>query len=513
MALSRIPKVVSWTSTEEYMAVAGYLYSQDISDRRKGIATVKSWRARGRVPVAIDATANLVEIIVADQGQGSRGTSVNQLRHMYTMALIRFVNSIVDLEQKGLYAQSIAGIANRIGMPAWFVELRHAGTHEQIPSLAVLRSACSQALYWLRDYYWDRQTRTLPEDTLQKVRDALMQYASDRAKVAAGAIAAAEVSGTKKGKMPAEVAAETAINSLSELIDKLHSDAVRLYVVPALLEVGLLVPEDKRLRSKFPDCNMPPALLELWMPAFQLFQETWGTCFFFEELVAGIIGVLSPIAHERGIFETGENSLSTSQSATLVAWIRWTLENYYNPNDTSSAQFVNIDDLLEGCLRSPSYYSRSVLKIVSSIDPALKKDLKPFIDYMGKALAALVAIESGETSKPKHQHQQIPTLISEKALQQEEDVMRQRLERFFKPHGQAQQEGGSPRRALAAGTTSARPQDSSSPKTSGRWRHVPEAVWLPCPIGTINSGEIPSLELPAWLDQIDLETAQGAEFQ
>ncbi|KAI8326398.1 Las1-domain-containing protein, partial [Martensiomyces pterosporus] len=201
----------------------------------------------------------LVEIIVADQDQ-CRGATINQLRHMYNMALIRFVNSIVDLEQKGMYAQSIAVIANRIGMPAWFVELRHAGTHEQIPSLAVLRSACNQALYWLRNYYWDKQTRTLPEDTLHRIRDALSQYINGAAK-----LAAAEKPGTKKAQA-ALAASEASLSALSELVSRLHSDAVRLYVVPALVEVGLLVPEDKRLRSKFPDCKMSPSLADMWKP-------------------------------------------------------------------------------------------------------------------------------------------------------------------------------------------------------------------------------------------------------
>jgi ribosomal biogenesis protein LAS1 len=42
-----------------------------------------------------------------------------------------------------MYAQSIAHIAARIGLPLWFVELRHAATHEELPSLSVLREAAA----------------------------------------------------------------------------------------------------------------------------------------------------------------------------------------------------------------------------------------------------------------------------------------------------------------------------------------------------------------------------------
>lgn len=45
-------------------------------------------------------------------------------------------------------------IAKNIGLPATFVELRHQATHEQLPSLAKLRSAARKALVWIWDYYW-----------------------------------------------------------------------------------------------------------------------------------------------------------------------------------------------------------------------------------------------------------------------------------------------------------------------------------------------------------------------
>ena len=52
-----------------------------------------------------------------------------------------FVNGLVDPAQQGPFARSIASIAAQIGLPLWFVELRHAATHEDLPSLQVLRDA------------------------------------------------------------------------------------------------------------------------------------------------------------------------------------------------------------------------------------------------------------------------------------------------------------------------------------------------------------------------------------
>ena len=45
-------------------------------------------------------------------------------------------------------------LAKQLNLPTYFVELRHMGTHENLPSLDILRSTCSKALTWLYDNYW-----------------------------------------------------------------------------------------------------------------------------------------------------------------------------------------------------------------------------------------------------------------------------------------------------------------------------------------------------------------------
>ncbi|KAJ1991942.1 rRNA-processing protein las1 [Coemansia spiralis] len=552
--MSRIPKVVSWTSTEEYMTVAESLYSSDLTQRKRGVAIVKAWRAHSRIPVAIDATANLVEMAVADEEQ-QRGICINRLRHMYTMALVRFVNSIVDLEQKGMYAQSIATLASRIGMPVWFVELRHAGTHEHIPSLAVLRSACAQALHWLGDYYWKKQARSLPADTQIHIREALARYTAARS-----ALKSVDVKkrGGSKQQESAQAEFDTAGAGLSQLASKLHSDAVRLYLVPVLIEPGFLIPEEKKLRAKFPDCRLSVGFTEEWSAVFNMFSDIWGRILFYEELISGIVAALTPTSSDLGMFEVSDNNLSTGHAATLVAWIRWILQHHYTPYITAATALatldmnnddevddensnsnddsdvpgpINIDDLLEGCLRNPSYYSRSVLKVVSEADPVLKQELKPFVDYMGKALSALVAIDSDAKSTAAKAPQ---SAISEKSLQEEEQIFRHRLESVF---GSDSSRRVDRQAALDEETDDANadtddmdvdnnstdkyPTASSSHKkeatsqaadmvertemASDRWNYVPSSSWSMSPIGTLSDGSVPFLDWPAWLDEVPLQ--------
>jgi ribosomal biogenesis protein LAS1 len=72
------------------------------------------------------------------------------LRQTYAAAIIRMVNGLVDPLQYGAYARSIAAIANQLGLPSWLVELRHAATHEDLPSLELLREACREVVDYIK---------------------------------------------------------------------------------------------------------------------------------------------------------------------------------------------------------------------------------------------------------------------------------------------------------------------------------------------------------------------------
>ncbi|KAL0944043.1 las1-like protein [Colletotrichum truncatum] len=57
-------------------------------------------------------------------------------------------------------------VAKTIGLPATFVELRHQATHEQLPSLAKLRTAARKALVWIWEYYWQQLGVNEDEETV-----------------------------------------------------------------------------------------------------------------------------------------------------------------------------------------------------------------------------------------------------------------------------------------------------------------------------------------------------------
>lgn len=154
--------------------------------RSQGLAVVQLWLNRSACPFAVESTGSLIHAQVLDENLLLQLPARNSLhsgptwvvRSAYAMAVLRFVNSIADTFQTTLYAQSIFQISQRIGLPIWLVELRHAATHEEMPSLQVLRDACRavsnaprrkanmhahtnrrtlpsmQSLFWLQQHFW-----------------------------------------------------------------------------------------------------------------------------------------------------------------------------------------------------------------------------------------------------------------------------------------------------------------------------------------------------------------------
>lgn len=97
------------------------------------------------LPHALESLLSILVAIQQDNASSGAGPSCSlSLRQSYATALIRLVNGLVDPLQAGTYARSILSIAAQIGLPAWLVELRHAATHEDLPSLELLRDGAKE---------------------------------------------------------------------------------------------------------------------------------------------------------------------------------------------------------------------------------------------------------------------------------------------------------------------------------------------------------------------------------
>jgi len=187
-----------WSDANELATVRAQLYAPDAEQRRRGVAHVAAWSMRGSVPLAIDATASLVDILLllrpyahhtllsfllkrafsnSEAREAEWGASDMALRLALSMALVRFVNGFVDSKQGGQFALPVAMLAEQMGMPAAFVDLRHEATHSDLPSLPLLASAAQHALEWLRARYWE-STAAAPPSTSSSSSSSAEEAAS-----------------------------------------------------------------------------------------------------------------------------------------------------------------------------------------------------------------------------------------------------------------------------------------------------------------------------------------------
>ncbi|AMD22484.1 HHL286Wp [Eremothecium sinecaudum] len=150
-------RVTPWKSINELQELKVWFYPNKFDSssdlRSRGIARVKAYWTRGPyVPHAVDATSQLVACQIFDDNSAP----VDAVKLSYTLALIRFVNGMLDPTQQSQFAIPLHTLAELNGLPSWFVELRHAGTHERdMISLEMLRMGCKEALDWLWEHYWD----------------------------------------------------------------------------------------------------------------------------------------------------------------------------------------------------------------------------------------------------------------------------------------------------------------------------------------------------------------------
>ncbi|KAF4665098.1 LAS1-like [Perkinsus chesapeaki] len=156
------------------------LSGQTIEEKLKAVALIDFWRIRGRVPVAVDCTGMILQIMCHDPyfyPTTTAQVSVNELQQLYSLAVIRLCNGVIDTEQRGQVAESQDAIARRIGFPTWLVELRHEATHgSTLPTIHILRMAAESILRYLDTNYWSRQYAELESHGVFSANDTDGDY-------------------------------------------------------------------------------------------------------------------------------------------------------------------------------------------------------------------------------------------------------------------------------------------------------------------------------------------------
>lgn len=142
-------RLVVFRDSEELEQLKRLFYGTH-ADQKRALALTKAYQVRGHLPASIHLTSLVVSALHNDVPQND----LYAIRQTYSMAIIRLVNEILDSAQVGRVAAPLHALARELKLPSSFVELRHAATHEELPTIYLLRDMARRALDWLYDAYW-----------------------------------------------------------------------------------------------------------------------------------------------------------------------------------------------------------------------------------------------------------------------------------------------------------------------------------------------------------------------
>lgn len=249
---------------------------------------IAAWKGRGKIPVSIELTASLIEVVRKDETVSNKGRrmakggvnsefdrSEMENRLLYAMALTRVVNGLVAPFQQAQRAKSVAMVCQTLGLPPNLVELRHEAAHAEIPSLAALRPVAIACLHWLYERYWLRQQQFF-EDTNRLTGELLLKLSKLRKKISSDSF------GPQTPHYEAYRKQSKAI--VSDLLNMLTYSQVLACLVPKF--AALLVPVKigaSQLERKV--IELPRRLSLMWMDIITKFVKKWD-CFLPALLVA-----------------------------------------------------------------------------------------------------------------------------------------------------------------------------------------------------------------------------------
>ncbi|XP_066106429.1 ribosomal biogenesis protein LAS1L isoform X2 [Saccopteryx bilineata] len=161
--------VVAWLSKAEWDQVTVYLFCDDPKLQRYALNRITAWRSRlgNELPLAVASTADLVRCKLLDV---TGGLGTDELRLLYGMALVRFVNLISERKTKSVRVP-LKFLAQEVNIPDWIVELRHQLTHKKMPHINDCRRGCYFVLGWLQKTYWCRQLENSLRETWELEED------------------------------------------------------------------------------------------------------------------------------------------------------------------------------------------------------------------------------------------------------------------------------------------------------------------------------------------------------
>ncbi|XP_011036402.1 PREDICTED: uncharacterized protein LOC105133938 [Populus euphratica] len=488
-------KLVPWLNWNEWEHVRDSLFSDSPEKIHSAITRISTWRSRGCLPAVIDVTASIIEVQQKDplyrkDLPDDAIHSEQMLAMLYCMAILRLVNCVVEKTRKKTEV-SIAEAAGAIGIPRTLIDIRHEGSHRDLPALALVRDSAVKAIDWLKSYYWEPQTRQIPfqrdgsADIRKEIKSKFRELTSCLK--------------VKKSTQPGSSAIKAKRSKKN--ITKTLKNLVRLYssfsseVLSVLLEFLLKALDSSNLVELPKDCLVGEGvctLLDDWKLVITKFSKKEP-----EVLLMLLKAVLNMIdTHEAMKYEMGTHLISWEHGtenrqidrlSSLFAWLVEQLKGLKplrckQPAAESLASSIGMNlsnailmEVLRKCLLVSSYGNKQLMG--SALHLARLMGDSSVIDKLKKL--SLLALSDPDVTQEKS-----PPLSLNSFLTQQDQSIHQATKKldFVK---------------LCRTKSKVAKRTDGDVGSSGRW--VVAKSWNPCPIGMLprdlgSSGCLPVLD-------------------
>ncbi|XP_078383014.1 uncharacterized protein LOC144665624 [Oculina patagonica] len=386
-------RVVCWQNREEWLHVYRTLFNFDDPEaQRRAVNRVDAWKSRsmGKLPLAIESTANLIS---AHLGLVDGGTRDVQVRLTLAMAIVRFVNGMVDQVQKGKFARSVQSIGEEIGLPDWLVDLRHEATHASLPSIETLHCGLRASLAWLQEEYWEAQIN-IHEESTEKLQQLLSKYRD------------VALSHVLKRKKMSKFKSNSALTELSNEIASLISMSNLWSLVPSLLcDRDMLVPSCEQLNTlciKWPKENssfdssisdVPVEIINMWKPLIESLDKESSE--FIGSIVLYFLESHSQVPDDQ----------TKDISHCYAGWVKLLLQSKGKPSLVLAGD-LPWANLLKIALANPTPYSLTIIPLILDNIPLIDATMK-------EKIQRLITIFVGQFS---------PNCVSSNDLDNSQDV-------------------------------------------------------------------------------------------
>ncbi|EAX88265.1 Las1-like family protein [Trichomonas vaginalis G3] len=162
--MSSQSKPVPWKNWDEWIEVYELLFSENENEILKGCAIVSAWATKRDIPISIEVTADL-------QRELHHNRNVNAL----SLAVIRFINGLIEPYKNTNIASSIQRIGEQCNIPEHIISIRHLATHGKLPTFEFAAAGAVSALIYLKKYYWSEQYNLIMQSRAN-AREEIMIY-------------------------------------------------------------------------------------------------------------------------------------------------------------------------------------------------------------------------------------------------------------------------------------------------------------------------------------------------